>query len=447
MIVAQDEGGRRGIGERIELAPDRAVFLGGRLRRRRAGHRRQEPVDQQVGLALERRRIVGRNVDRSGSGMAVQRYQRVGRQPVQRVLVRAFGQPAGEGRVAEILNDEEAAFRVFGMDRRCAEAEVAEMAGDPDEGRDFLLRRRRIHQQGRGRPAGEAEIAPEGGVAGERRHARLPPVRVGEESMARPIPGIVFPSGGITLRQPVQQGVQPVRCTRAVVYGNAPQQGVAGVVEADVDAPVRQQGAGALGPFDQADAAGERLLEADLPQLLRCSDAVQVDMPDRVVAETVELDEGEGRARHLFGRAALALGVAADEMPGEGRLAGAERSAQGDHVAALGTGRKRLRQRFEIPFGNRRGACRPVAVRGRIGRRNAGVAQGKPVVVHGTDAYWSRRLLSSCRDPLPPCRPSPAGQPEQLPPPRTQKRAQWGWLSGTAPDASASDRPRMKSSS
>ncbi len=38
-------------------------------------------------------------------------------------------------------------------------------------------------------------------------------------------------------------------------------------------------------------------------------------------------------------------------------------------------------------------------------------------------------------------------QPEQLPPPRTQKRAQWGWLSGTAPAASPSECPMTNRSS
>ena len=212
------------------------------------------------------------------------------------------------------------------------------MLADPDEGPNILQRRRRIHQQGRGRPAGQAEIAPEGGVGGERGQPGIPPGRAGEEGKPRPLPRVGLSLRGRHLRQSVEQRFQPFGFARAVFDSDAALQGIAGMVEADLEPPRREQGAGAFRPFDQADAAGERLLQADLPQFVRCNDPVQVDMPDAVAAEIVLLDQGEGRARHLFGHRAALHGKAADEMPGEGRLAGAERPAQGDNVAPLRTG-------------------------------------------------------------------------------------------------------------
>ncbi len=149
--------------------------------------------------------------------MAVQRDQRVGGKPVQRVLVRAFGKPAGEGRVAEILDDEKALRRVFGVDFRRAEPEGAKMPGDPHEGRGILLRRRRIHQQGRGRPAGEAEIAPEGRVARERRHPRVPPIRAGEETAAGLLAPLGHAGAGTERCKPVEQRPQPARPFAAAV--------------------------------------------------------------------------------------------------------------------------------------------------------------------------------------------------------------------------------------
>ena len=279
------------------------------------------------------------------------------------------------------------------------------MPADPDEGRNILLRWRRIHQQGRGRPAGQAEITPERGVGGERGQPGIPPGRAGEEGKPRPFPRVGLSLRGRHLRQSVEQRFQPFRFARAVFdRRRVAQQRIAGMLQADLEPPRRQQGAGAFRPFDHADAVGERLLEADLPQFVRCNDPVQVDMPDAVAAEIVLLDQGEGRARHLFGHRAALHGKAADEMPGEGRLARAERPAQRDNVAPFRATCQRSGQRLKILFGDRGSAGqnrigRSAIIRVRGGCYGTGRAERKPVIDHGIDAYWTLRPLSSRRLP------------------------------------------------
>ena len=70
-------------------------------------------------------------------------------------------------------------------------------------------------------------------------------------------------------------------------------------------------------------------------------------------------------------------------------------------------------------------------------------------------SYWNKlqQAVPAYAQPLPTGPSTGSGQardrlhPEQLPPPRTQKRAQWGWLSGTSPAASPSECPITKRSS
>src|SRR6202023_871536 len=78
------------------------------------------------------------------------------------------------------------------------------------------------------------------------------------------------------------------------------------------------------------DALDQRLLEAELPDLLRPGQAIEIEMPNRPARRLIGLDEGEGRARDL-----LADAEGADEEAGEARLAGAQHAAEGQHVTGL----------------------------------------------------------------------------------------------------------------
>src|SRR6185437_9136890 len=99
----------------------------------------------------------------------------------------------------------------------------------------------------------------------------------------------------------------------------------------------RQQRPQPLRPFDQADAFGQRVLNTQLPALLRRGQTVEVEMPDgRPAGEGVDLDQGEGRAGHFF----VFRAKGADEGTGEGGLAAAEVAGQADDVAGARTGRQ-----------------------------------------------------------------------------------------------------------
>ncbi len=123
-------------------------------------------------------------------------------------------------------------------------------------------------------------------------------------------------------------------------------------VEGDVEPIAGEAAAGPLRPFDEDERPVGRLLPTELRELGRLLDAEQVGVDDRELAAVlhralVDLEEGEGRARHLE------IGLAdeiADEGAREGRLAGAEVAGQGDEIAGLDergdVGGKRDRRRL-----------------------------------------------------------------------------------------------------
>src|SRR5690606_22010039 len=58
----------------------------------------------------------------------------------------------------------------------------------------------------------------------------------------------------------------------------------------------------ALGPLDHRRAVLQRLVQADLVGLVGRGEAVEVEVGDVQAGAFVELDQGEGRARHVLGR-------------------------------------------------------------------------------------------------------------------------------------------------
>src|SRR4051812_17983478 len=57
------------------------------------------------------------------------------------------------------------------------------------------------------------------------------------------------------------------------------------VLKRDFQPPLRDQRAKALRPLDQRDPVAKRILDAELPALLRVTQPVAVEMPDRQIRE------------------------------------------------------------------------------------------------------------------------------------------------------------------
>ena len=84
------------------------------------------------------------------------------------------------------------------------------------------------------------------------------------------------------------------------------------VGEGDVEALRGQVGAEAFRPFDQRDALGEGVLCAQFEGVAGVGEAKEVKMIDRAVRDLIDLDQGEGRARHF-----LAATTGVDEGGGQ----------------------------------------------------------------------------------------------------------------------------------
>ena len=94
------------------------------------------------------------------------------------------------------------------------------------------------------------------------------------------------------------------------------------LVHRDVEAIFRQPILGAIGPFQNCDAAVEQILEPELLEVGRLH-PIEIAMMDGEAIGLVALDQGEARAGHLAAGA-----KPRDQRPRESRLAGAERSLQ-----------------------------------------------------------------------------------------------------------------------
>ena len=141
-------------------------------------------------------------------------------------------------------------------------------------------------------------------------------------------------AGGAGPADPVEEGsdrsAPGEACHRVGRAANGGAASVAGDGEGNVEASGGKAIPGALRPFDQRDTSGQRLVEADLVDLVRSGQPVEVEMGDRQSRQRIGLNQREGRARHLDARV---VGDGADEGAGEGGLAGAEIAVERDHVA------------------------------------------------------------------------------------------------------------------
>src|SRR5438034_4103319 len=82
-------------------------------------------------------------------------------------------------------------------------------------------------------------------------------------------------------RRPFRSGIEdcPPRLGGAAVRAT--------VLKRDFQAPLRDQRAKALRPFDQRDPVAKCILDAEFPALLRITQPVAVKMPDRQIRELV----------------------------------------------------------------------------------------------------------------------------------------------------------------
>ena len=156
---------------------------------------------------------------------------------------------------------------------------------------------------------------------------------------------------------------------------------VAGDVEGDVEAVRRQAAAGPLRPFDQHRAVGQRLVEADLVELLRAGEAVEVEMGDRQAAGGIGLDQREGRARHL---------QRADRRRARG-------SARGRRWSCRRRGRPRARPRRRARGTRRRPRRRPRSPLRRGGQKCQEAAIGRWRLRGRTSLFGARRRQSAGR--------------------------------------------------
>ena len=100
--------------------------------------------------------------------------------------------------------------------------------------------------------------------------------------------------------------------------------------ERDVEPFRGRVDAGALWPFDENERVLGHFLPAESLELRVRLQAEEIGMDQREALVLIDLHQGEGGARHLD------RGIAqdrADQASGEGRLADAEPSGQGDEIA------------------------------------------------------------------------------------------------------------------
>ncbi len=103
-----------------------------------------------------------------------------------------------------------------------------------------------------------------------------------------------------------------------------------GSVKRDVEPFRGRVDAGALWPFDENERVLGHFLPAERLELGARLQAEEIGMDQREALVLIDLHQGEGGARHLD------RGIAqdrADQASGEGRLADAEPSGQGDEIA------------------------------------------------------------------------------------------------------------------
>src|SRR5438874_12664904 len=86
-----------------------------------------------------------------------------------------------------------------------------------------------------------------------------------------------------------RERVQPRRPFRTGIDDRPPRLGSSTMLQRDLQPPVRYQRTKPLRPFDQRHPVAKRILDAELPALLRVPKSISVKMPDRQIRELVHL--------------------------------------------------------------------------------------------------------------------------------------------------------------
>jgi hypothetical protein len=189
VIVAQQQrvGHRRQVGQ--AGTPGGAVGHRLLIGCRPAARRRQIPFRQQhCGIDQRLAGIGAQPRQQRAPAGPLHHDQHVGGAPVELGLLAARRQHAREGIVAEVLQQQEAVVLVDGLNGGRAEAEPAEVPADAHEGPHVLLRRRRVHDHGRGAWPGQPEVFAERGVARQQALAGVTPAGAAHEICAQPVP-------------------------------------------------------------------------------------------------------------------------------------------------------------------------------------------------------------------------------------------------------------------
>ena len=194
------------------------------------------------------------------------------------------------------------------------------MPGDREEGPDILLRRRRVHQHGAAPAAGRA-----GNSGGTRRRRRAARARRPPQPAARGTPRSRRRAQLIDSAIASSRAAQPRDAQRRAPSRRRCRSRRRADVE-PLAAAAARRGAPAI---RSARCRRRTRPRCRAPTPRRGGQAVAVEMPDRAAPAARNLDQGEGRARHLVASA----WPGADEGAGEAGLAGAERARQRDHVA------------------------------------------------------------------------------------------------------------------
>ena len=291
------------------------------------------PVGREFGLDREGGGIVGRN------GIVEPRLDREARRPCSPVQV---GKQLGRGEVAfgdrfafgidnafrsQMFDQQQSAVEIAGEDFRGGEALAAQGFGDRHEGRYVLGKMR---DPAVGLAVADGRTVGHGGCI----HQDAPVVSAANHLVA---------AGRCIADEIGAPGRAPARAVEKcadIQRPGDPRHGLGRTGDRRLAARLpfgelylrssrRQAGAGAFRPFDQRDAVGHRLVEAEFVELTRVREPVEVEMMHRDTGR-IALDDREGRARNVeVGR----IRHRAYEAAGERRLACPQVAAEGEDVA------------------------------------------------------------------------------------------------------------------
>ena len=308
----------------------------GRGGRAGAGRVRQVPVEQQLHLDRERAGVIGRRCVDGAVGQHHRLRRRLGVEGGEQVDGDAVALWVGRSArrhdlVAEVFRQQQAVGEVARVDARRRQAAVGECHRHGDERADVLGE------------VGDAAV----GLAVAHRRAVGARGRVHQHAAATILRGdaLVAAAGGIALQEAAGD-TRPAGAVEEVADGERASEALAGgagggqrrrtalrpvaEIEGERDVGVGESVAAALGPLDEDDAGRPRLVEAELVDLRRIGQAIEVGVGDCQAAGGIGLYQREGRARHLERRV---VGERAQQRPRQRRLAGAEIALEAHHVA------------------------------------------------------------------------------------------------------------------